>query len=156
MSPTWLRPSRQFEISHDEYDREDPGHPLGHGMPMGRTLRSDGDTHGEAWMRVLRADPCAYCGARKDYEEMSVDHVVPQTKRIPGEIHTWRNWVGACQRCNGAKRSHDLLDFLFRRAHGMSLERAAGKPAKILRAEPELASVIASSEIGSSPTRQAA
>lgn len=61
-------------------------------------------TRYETWARVLRRDPCAYCGARGG----TVDHIVP------GHAAEWdvpENLTGACQSCNGTKgRDRTLLD----------------------------------------------
>lgn len=105
------------------FDREDPGHPLGRGMPPGRTMRKDGETHRQAWMRVVRADPCAYCGRLPRDTAVApgvqppcgtVDHIEPQSRpcRGIGGVHTWLNFTGACGRCNSRKGANSLLMFL--------------------------------------------
>lgn len=93
----------------------DAGHPLGHGMPTGRSLRADGETHRQWWMRIVREDPCAYCGRRP---AGTLDHIEPQSRsaRVPGGCHWWGNYTGACQSCNGSKGAGDLLLFLRERA----------------------------------------
>lgn len=116
---------------YEEFIRSDPGNPLGHGMPLGRTLRKDGESHREAWMRTLRWDPCAYCCAlpveilgplpqkNKDGRVRgTLDHIEPQsrTARGIGGKHTWLNYVGACEHCNSKKAAVSLLEFLGRRA----------------------------------------
>jgi 5-methylcytosine-specific restriction endonuclease McrA len=91
--------------------RDDPGTPLGTGMPSGRPLRLDGERHYDAWLRLARQDPCAYCGGPGG----TVDHVEPRSRPvrgIGGTAHTWLNVVGACAACNGAKRDRPLLRFL--------------------------------------------
>lgn len=87
------------------------GHPLGRGFPMGAALREDGETHREAWMRVLRGDPCSYCDAPTSG---TVDHIIPQAT---GErnLHTWLNYTGACAGCNNSKGSKPLLLWLAER-----------------------------------------
>ncbi len=94
---------------HD-FLRDDAGTPLGPGMPGGRPLRVDGERHYDAWLRLLRADPCAYCGRPGG----TVDHVDPRSRRPRGlgSAHGWLNVVGACARCNAAKRDSSLLAFL--------------------------------------------
>ena len=79
-------------------------------MPLGVTFREDGDTHREAWMRIIRRDPCSFCGGTGG----TVDHVEPQsrTARGIGGAHSWANYVGCCVRCNGRKRDQKLLLFL--------------------------------------------
>ena len=99
--------STSFDTHIETFLRDDPGHPLGGGgMPTGRPLGEDGG-HGARWMRLLRLDPCAYCGARSG----TVDHVEPRC-RPNRTTHRWVNWVGACARCNHAKRDRALLLFL--------------------------------------------
>jgi hypothetical protein len=97
--------------------RDDAGHPLGPGMPMGAPLREDGQSHYDAWQAILRRDPCAYCGAARSG---TVDHIEPRSRpsRGIGSAHGWVNLTGACSRCNGAKRDTDLLLFLARRQYG--------------------------------------
>jgi len=99
-------------ILHD-FLRDDAGTPLGVGMPSGGPLRTDGQSHYEAWQSLLRRDPCSYCDARGG----TVDHVDPRSRpaRGLGTAHGWVNVVGACARCNGAKRDLGLLVFLHRR-----------------------------------------
>lgn len=94
-----------------EYCADHPGQPLGIGVPSGSTLREDGQSHRAAWVSILRRDPCAYCGALSG----SVDHIVPQDPLVAtplGGKHGWLNYAGACQPCNGRKRSASLLRFL--------------------------------------------
>jgi 5-methylcytosine-specific restriction endonuclease McrA len=98
-----------------DFLRDDAGSPLGTGMPSGGPLRADGESHYEAWQALLRRDPCSYCGARG--AAGTVDHVDPRSRsaRGIGTVHGWINTVGACARCNGAKRDLGLLVFLYRR-----------------------------------------
>jgi 5-methylcytosine-specific restriction endonuclease McrA len=75
-------------------------------------------------MRVVRADPCAYCGRlpRKTLEPDTVtcaplgtlDHIDPQSQRPRGlgGNHSWTNYAGACANCNQKKGSKSLLNFL--------------------------------------------
>ena len=97
----------------ETYLRDDAGTPLGAGMPSGSPLRLDGQSHYEAWLALVRRDPCAYCPGRGG----TVDHVEPRSRsaRGLGTPHGWLNTVGACSGCNGAKRDSDLLAFLHRR-----------------------------------------
>jgi len=94
----------------------DPGHPLGHGYPTGSPLREDGETHRTAWMRLLRADSCAYCNSPAP--SGTLDHIEPRARpgRAPGGVHCWTNYTGACERCNAAKAATPLLVFLAARA----------------------------------------
>lgn len=110
------------ELKHEyrRYLSDHPGHPLGPGMPLGRALRIDwfnwrtqswrGESHYEWWQRLLRLDPCAYCGR----EGGTVDHIEPRTplidyRGISGSPHSWTNLTGACDRCNSSKGHKNLL-----------------------------------------------
>jgi hypothetical protein len=99
------------------YLSDHPGHPLGPGMPLGATMRLDGESHRAAWERVIRADPCSYCDRRRGG---SVDHVEPKNPLKPlrglGSKYDWLNLAGACMRCNGSKSDRSLLAFLLLRA----------------------------------------
>ena len=107
--------------------RDDAGSPLGAGMPSGGPLRADGQSHYEAWLALVRRDPCAYCGAGWSG---TVDHVEPRSRsaRGVGTVHSWVNTVGACARCNGSKRDSMLLAFLHRRRWN-----GAGGPVRVHR-----------------------
>lgn len=104
-------------IIQDHYSDDHPGYPLGVGMPLGETMRKDGESHRSAWMRITRADPCSYCGG----EAGTVDHIVPQARRVRG-LHNWTNYTGACQSCNKSKADSSLLSMLLRRA-GVALPK---------------------------------
>lgn len=101
-----------------EWLEDHAGHPLGPGYPTGSGLRGDdGTTWLAGWASVVRGDPCAYCGGWGG----SLDHVVPQSAVKTGfrsradattGVHSWANYVGACEWCNGRKASRDLLAFL--------------------------------------------
>lgn len=136
------------EIRH-EYRRwlsDHPGHPLGRGMPLGRSLRQEvfhqrtqtwrGESHLMWWERVVRGDPCAFCGANINQTNQerewrigagTVDHVEPKTlpTRGLGGAHSWTNLTAACESCNGSKSRMSLLAFLSmrvrqgRRLHGL-------------------------------------
>jgi 5-methylcytosine-specific restriction endonuclease McrA len=43
---------------------------------------------------------CQYCGDTFDYEDLTIDHVIP---RVSGGKTTWTNIVSACYDCNSAK-----------------------------------------------------
>lgn len=104
-----------------EFERTDhPGNPLGVGMPSGEPLRVDGESHREAWKRILRGDPCAYCGRRMfpcafNPDGRTVDHIIPHTKARPNEGHAWLNYTGSCVSCNTSKKDTHLLMWLARR-----------------------------------------
>lgn len=57
------------------------------------------------YARVLRADPCAYCGAESEH----IDHIEPVAD---GGGLRWDNLTAACGPCNRRKRSRSLLTFL--------------------------------------------
>lgn len=98
----------------DGFVRDDPGNPLGVRMPMGSPLREDGESHLEAWARIVRMDPCAFCG---EVGVGTLDHIEPRSRsaRGLGGSHSWLNYAGACERCNGSKRDLPLLVFMARR-----------------------------------------
>jgi hypothetical protein len=123
------------ELRHEyrRYLSEHPGHPLGPGMPLGRSLRIDvplfdgadppvwpqnyrGESHRMAWERIIRADPCAYCGRPAG----TVDHIEPRNPlrvcRGLGGVYSWMNFTAACESCNGRKKDLPLLLFLRLRA----------------------------------------
>jgi HNH endonuclease len=66
-----------------------------------------------AYRRVLRADPCAYCGEPGG----ALDHVEP---RHLGGADDWTNLAGVCGSCNSAK-TLGLLDFLLTQRHRESI-----------------------------------
>lgn len=115
-----------------EFLRDDGGSPLGAGMPSGGPLRTDGQSHYEAWLALLRRDACSYCGAHG--AGGTVDHVDPRSSapRGVGTVHGWINTVGACTRCNGSKRDLGLLVFLYRRRWSADTARP-GEPAHATR-----------------------
>jgi hypothetical protein len=98
------------------------GAPLGHGFPSGVPVREDGESHLEAWKRLLRADPCSYCGAPIS---ATVDHVTPKSARTR-YVERWTNFTGACKSCNGSKRDTPLL--LWLRARAKRSDRARRRP----------------------------
>lgn len=68
---------------------------------------------GPAKAEGTRRDPCSYCPTPGG----TVDHVDPRchAARGVGSAHGWINTIGACTRCNAAKRDLPLLAFLQRR-----------------------------------------
>jgi hypothetical protein len=111
----------------EQWLRDDHGHPLGAGMPTGRVLRADGQSHRAWWMSVLRADPCSYCSRPAGIRVLedgrvaaggTLDHIDPQSGEPRGGIglHDWANYAGACSACNRKKGDLSLLSFLARRA----------------------------------------
>ena len=43
----------------EEFLRDDAGAPLGPGMPSGSPLRVDGQSPYDAWLALVRRDPCS-------------------------------------------------------------------------------------------------
>lgn len=111
-----------------DFLRDDGGSPLGAGMPSGGPLRTDGQSHYEAWQTLLRRDACSYCGEHGPGG--TVDHVEPRSRsaRGIGTVHGWINTVGACARCNGSKRDLELLVFLHRRRWSSGPARHGSPP----------------------------
>lgn len=107
-------PTRERDPVLDEFLRDDGGSPLGRGFPTGRPMRRDGERHYDAWLRMLRADPCSYCGGPGG----TVDHVEPRCRAPRGlgrSAHAWVNTVGACGPCNSRKSDRPLLLWLAER-----------------------------------------
>lgn len=93
------------ERAGDEFLRSDPGYPLGVGFPLGGLLREDGESHRDAWMRVIRTDPCSFCGRPGG----TVDHIEPTAG---GGKNVWVNYTGACASCNSSKGDTPMLLFM--------------------------------------------
>lgn len=72
---------------------------------------------------VYRRDDyrCQYCGEKKKTEELSIDHVIPLSRK--GPKISWTNCVTACFKCNNFKS--DLLPS----EAGMKLLKQPKKPA---------------------------
>ena len=66
--------------------------------------------------RVLKKDPCAYCGNAGG----TLDHIHPRSRF---GINGWLNYTGSCQLCNSRKGSRSVLEFLM----GMNWGRQAKK-----------------------------
>lgn len=58
-----------------------------------------------ALYKVIRRDPCAYCGGPAAH----LDHIVP---RASGGPNHWANYTAACATCNASKSNKSLLMFL--------------------------------------------
>lgn len=69
--------------------------------------RADFDANSEAWVEIVAADPCAYCGGAAT----EIDHIVP-IKR--GGTGAWDNLTSSCRSCNAKKNAQPLLTFLLR------------------------------------------
>ena len=57
---------------------------------------------------------CSYCGRKIEYEDMQVDHLIPQRMfnvyRVEG-INKFSNLMPSCRRCNHYKRAETLETF---------------------------------------------
>lgn len=53
---------------------------------------------------------CQYCGKRFNHNELTYDHVWPQSK---GGDHSWENLVAACKPCNHSK-ADNIIDPLMK------------------------------------------
>lgn len=71
--------------------------------------------------RVMRYDPCAYCGERS---WGSIDHIHPH---IHGGANDWRNLTPSCQQCNRDKNDLDLLSWLLVSRLSAEREKQAGQ-----------------------------
>jgi hypothetical protein len=111
----WQEVGNDWTASH-------PGYPLGRGMPSGTSLRYDEESHREAWKRIVRGDPCAYCGLLPfpcrfhPGDAGTVDHIDPQAGARPAHgLHSWTNYTGSCARCNNSKDATPMLLWIARR-----------------------------------------
>lgn len=50
---------------------------------------------------------CAYCGKRFSTNNLSIDHIIPKSKKGP---HTWDNLITACIPCNSKKGDRTLKE----------------------------------------------
>jgi 5-methylcytosine-specific restriction endonuclease McrA len=96
-----------------------PGDPLGRGYPIGSTIRRDGESHRDAWARIVRADPCSYCSVSGP--SGTVDHIRPLSR---SGRHRVDNMTGACCSCNCSKSDElNLLAWMAARSHQKYLKR---------------------------------
>ncbi len=63
------------------------------------------DENAREYAKILRRDPCSYCGNGAG----EVDHIVPIATRPDG---SWENLTSACRGCNARKHARSLLVFL--------------------------------------------
>ena len=54
------------------------------------------------------AGHCAYCGKKIEFDDMTIDHIVPQSK---GGKDTVENTVPSCQLCNNQKSDRTVEEF---------------------------------------------
>jgi hypothetical protein len=92
------------------------------GCLAARACATTSESHREAWKRIVRGDPCAYCGLlpfpcrfhRGDAG--TVDHIDPQAGPRPAHgLHSWTNYTGSCARCNNSKDATPMLLWIARR-----------------------------------------
>lgn len=67
------------------------------------------DAGAVAYARMIRRDPCSYCGSRAT----TVDHIVPTAA---GGTNQWDNLAAACAPCNASKHARPLLSWLLEAA----------------------------------------
>lgn len=65
------------------------------------------DAESEAYLSILKGDPCAHCGD----PATSIDHIVPVS--VGGEDR-WENFAAVCVPCNSSKNAVPLLLWLAR------------------------------------------
>lgn len=63
----------------------------------------------EPYKRMLRRDPCSYCGTPGVYVEL--DHIQPRAR---GGANRWWNYTAACGGCNVLKFDDPMLYWLWR------------------------------------------
>ena len=87
------------------------------------------------WNRIIRMDPCCYCGRRFPWMKMTAEHVQPMGA---GGLNVPENKVGACQNCNKRRGMIPLLTFFVRRRnqHAFLMKDHVSKAQKT-EAEPK-------------------
>lgn len=63
------------------------------------------DEEAKQYVRIIRQDPCSYCGGPGGV----VDHIVPLSR---GGTNDWENLTSACASCNARKHVKSLLTFI--------------------------------------------
>lgn len=51
---------------------------------------------------------CAYCGKKIEFDDMTIDHIVPTSK---GGANTLDNTIPSCQLCNNQKADKSIEEF---------------------------------------------
>lgn len=69
---------------------------------------------GPSYYRDMQADPCVYCQRFSQEKE----HIQPRSKK---GVNGWENIARACSRCNRARGSMPLLQFLLWRKKGLTV-----------------------------------
>lgn len=75
-----------------------------------RRRGAEPDRLAREYVRILRGDPCCYCG--NHVERIEIDHITPVSDGGDG---AWDNLTPSCRSCNAAKGSRTLLSFLLER-----------------------------------------
>lgn len=70
-----------------------------------------GDVDTLEWLKLIRRDPCSYCGGGGG----TVDHIEP---KVRGGLNHWSNYAPACRSCNSSKNDSPLLIYLLRGQSG--------------------------------------
>ena len=65
-----------------------------------------------AWKRIIRKDPCCYCGAppSKNPVENTVEHLIPRSQLT--EECNWDILAGACFSCNNGRGDMPFLKYI--------------------------------------------
>lgn len=82
-------------------------------VPAGRkasSKRYTPHTSRAVWDRLLKRDPCVYCGVKLIPSQITIDHIDP--KALGGSKGSWTNRAGSCRPCNAAKAHTPLLFFM--------------------------------------------
>ena len=71
---------------------------------------------------------CAYCDSNQQKKELTLDHVVPQSK---GGKNEWTNLITSCKKCNNNKGDMDVKEFTDRninpkKPHYLTMLRGSG------------------------------
>jgi len=51
---------------------------------------------------------CAYCGKKIEFDDMTIDHIIPSSK---GGANTLENTIPSCQLCNNQKADKSIEEF---------------------------------------------
>ena len=98
-------------------------------------LRRAVTTSTRRWKKVLHEDPCSYCGDAGG----EMDHILPRVRR---GATSWQNVTGACRRCNVAKGSQKLMQFLVgQRPGGVYIRTTTSKFAGLVVAIADLRAI---------------
>lgn len=103
------RNPEKFKATQDRYRRRNP-------RPNRKSF-APFDREAMEYVRLIRHDPCVYCGG----ESGSVDHVDPVSV---SRSSAWDNLAPACRSCNSSKGAKDLLGFLLYRCAIADMEVA--------------------------------